>query len=85
MHRNEGVDGSPSVSEVYLRRDTAVSGAFLQRRKTPHIVGRSESCAGRPDMPFLDFWPTSSALYGADEGLKDAEAASASFKPSSAS
>ena len=31
-------DGSPSVSEVYMMRDTAVSGAFLQRRKTPHIL-----------------------------------------------
>ena len=25
-------------------------------------------------MPFLDVWSTSSALYGADEGLKYAEA-----------
>ena len=30
--------GSWSVSEVYLMRDTAVSEAFLQRRKKPHIV-----------------------------------------------
>ena len=32
------MDGSPSVSELYLMRDTAVSRAFLQRRKKPHIV-----------------------------------------------
>ena len=32
------MDGSPSVSEVYMRRDTAVSEAFLQRRKKLHIV-----------------------------------------------
>jgi hypothetical protein len=29
---------------------------------------------------FLDFWSTFSALYALDEGLKDAEAASASYK-----
>ena len=34
MHIDEGVDGSAGVSEVYLRRDTSVSGAFLQRRKS---------------------------------------------------
>ena len=38
----------------------------------------------RLDMTFLDFWSTSSDLYGANEGSKDAEAASASFEPSSA-
>ena len=37
----------------------------------------------RTDMTFLDFWSTSSALYEVDEGLKDAGAAPASFKPSS--
>jgi hypothetical protein len=39
----------------------------------------------RPDMTFLDFWSTSSALYEPDEGSKDAEAASASCVPSSGS
>ena len=77
------MDGSPSVSKVYLRRETAVFGAFLQRRiKATHSHG-SEFCAGRPETPFLDVWSTSSALYAPDEGLKDAEAASASFTPSS--
>ena len=37
----------------------------------------------RPDMTFLDFWSTSSDLYGPDEGSKDADTVSASFKPSS--
>ena len=68
------MDGFPSVSEVYMRRDTAVSRAFVQRRKKP----------GGPEPPFLNLWPTSSAMYGADEGSKDVEAASASFAHSSA-
>jgi hypothetical protein len=34
-------------------------------------------------MTFLDFWSTSSALYGPDEGPKDAATVAASFKPSS--
>ena len=37
----------------------------------------------RPDMPFLDVWSTSSALYASDEGLKDAGTVPASFEPSS--
>ena len=37
----------------------------------------------KTDMTFLDFWPTSSALYGTDEDLKDVGAAHKSFKPSS--
>ena len=74
MDRDEGVDGSPSVSEVCMRRDTAVPGAFLQRRKTPHIVPvASPALAGLIIMPFLDFWYTCSALYGPDEGSKDAD------------
>jgi hypothetical protein len=32
-------------------------------------------------MTFLDFWSTSSALYGPDEGLKYAGTVFASFKP----
>jgi hypothetical protein len=35
----------------------------------------------RTNMTFLDFWPTSSAIYGTDGGSKDVEAASASFEP----
>ena len=77
------MDGSPSVSEVYMRRDTAVARAFLQRQKKASHSPGSESCAGEPETPFLDVWPTSSALYGSDEGLKDADTVSASFKPSS--
>ena len=73
------MDGSPSVSEVYMRRDTAVSGAFLHRRKKPHIVPVATPALGRPDMPFLDFWSTSSALYESDEGFKDAATVVASF------
>ena len=79
------MDGSSSVSEVYLMRDTAVSGAFLQRRKKASHSHGSESCAGRPETSFLDFWSTSSALYEPDEGPKDAEDASASFETSSGS
>ena len=71
------MDGSVSVSEVYVRRDTAVSGAFLQRRKKPHIVLVASSALAGLKPPFLDFWSTSSALYASDEGLKDADAASA--------
>ena len=52
--------------------------------KASHSHG-SESRAGRPDMTFLDFWSTSSALYGPDEGPKDAATVAASFKPSCAS
>ena len=51
---------------------------FLERscsaENASHSPG-SESCAGRFDMTFLDFWSTSSALYEVDEGLKDAGAA----------
>ena len=82
------MDGSSSVLEVYLRRDTVVSGAFLQRRKKPHIQScshGSESCVGRHETSFLDFWSTSSALYASDEGPKDAGTVPASFKPSSGS
>ena len=78
------MDGSSSVSDVYLRRETAVSGAFLQRREKGSHSHSSESGASKPETPFLDFWSTSSSFYGADEGPKDAEAASASFKSSSA-
>ena len=39
----------------------------------------------RTDMTFLDFWSTSSALYEPDEGPKDADTVSASFKSSSGS
>ena len=77
------MDVSSSVSEGYLRRYTAVPGAFLQRRKNASHSPGSESCAGRPDMTFLDFWSISSALYGPDEGPKDAATVAASFKPSS--
>ena len=35
----------------------------------------------RLETPFLDFWSTSSALYGTDEGSKDADAVSTSFDP----
>ena len=48
------------------------------------IVMVAKSRAGKPETSFLDFWSISSALYGADEGPKDAEAASTSCKPSSA-
>jgi hypothetical protein len=41
----------------------------------------SESCAGRPETSFLDFWSTFSALYGPDEGLKDAATVAVSFGP----
>ena len=57
MHRDEGVDGSPSVSEVYLRRDTAVSGAFLQRRKKPHIVPIASSALAGLSWVFWTFDP----------------------------
>ena len=57
MHRDEGVDGSPSVSEVYLRRDTAVSGAFLQRRKKPHIVLVTSLAVAGLKPPFSTFGP----------------------------
>jgi hypothetical protein len=67
------VDGPSSVSEVYLKRDTA---------EASHSPG-SESCAGRLDMTFLDFWSTSSDLYEPDEGSKDAEESSTCFEPSS--
>ena len=77
MHRDEGVGGSPRVTEPFLER-------FCSTEKASHSHG-SESCDGRPDMPFLDFRSTSSALYGADEGSKDADTVSASFEPSSGS
>ena len=57
MHREEGVDGSPSVSEVYMRRDTAVSGAFLQRRKKPHIVMVASLALAGLKPPFSTFGP----------------------------
>ena len=57
MHRDEGVDVSPSVSELYLRRDTAVSGAFLQRRKKPHIVPVASFALAGLKPPFSTFGP----------------------------
>ena len=57
MHRDEGVDVSPSVSELYLRRDTAVSGAFLQRRKKPHIVQVASSALAGLKPPFSTVGP----------------------------
>jgi hypothetical protein len=65
------------VTQPFLER-------FCSAGKASHSPG-SESCAGRPDMTFLDFWSTSSALYEGDEGPKDAGAAPASFWPSSTS
>jgi hypothetical protein len=54
------VDGSLSVSDVYLRRDTAVSGAFLHRRKKPHIVMvASPALAGLKRV----FWTFGPLLY----------------------
>ena len=78
------MDGSPSVSEVYLRRDTAVSAWSISAapKKASHSHG-SVSYVGRHDMPILDFWSTSSALYAPDEGLKDAATVTTSFGPSS--
>ena len=51
------MDGSPSVSEVYLRRDTAVSGVFLQRRKKPHIVTVASPALADLICPFSTFGP----------------------------
>ena len=53
------MDGSSSVSKVYLRRDTVVSEAFLQRRRTPHIhvvLVASPALAGLK-LPFSIFGP----------------------------
>ena len=80
------MDVSSSVSEVYLRLYTAVSGAFSQlRKRLPLASPGSESCAGRPDMTFLDFWSTSSAFYESDEGLKDAGAEKGHISPATGS
>ena len=57
MHRDEGVDGSPSVFEVYFRRGTAVSGAFLLRRKKPHIVTVASPALAGLIYPFSTFDP----------------------------
>ena len=57
MHRDEGVDGSPSVSEVYLRCDTAISGAFLQRRKKPHKVMVASPAMASLKRVFWTFGP----------------------------
>ena len=67
MHSDKVVDGSPSVSDVYLMPDTAflrfilpdtVSGAFLQRRKRPHIVMvASPALAAGLKPPFSIFGP----------------------------
>ena len=48
------------MTQLFLER-------FCSVEKASHSHG-SESRGGRPNMPFLDFWSTSSALYGADEG-----------------
>ena len=60
------------------------------RRESPHPPWAMTACTEigggrgrRPDMPFLDVWSTSSALYASDEGSKYAEDAFASFEPSS--
>ena len=59
------MDGSPSVSDVYLRRDTAVSGAFLQRRKKPHIV-----TVASPALAYMlsFFFKRGSAYFGGTLG-----------------
>ena len=48
---------SPSVFEVYLMRDTAVSGAFLQRRKRPHIVMVASAAMAGLKRVFWTFGP----------------------------
>jgi hypothetical protein len=51
------MDGSASVSEVYLRRDTAVPGAFLQRQKKPHIVTIASPALAGMKRVFWTFGP----------------------------
>ena len=57
MYRDEGVNGSPSVSKVYLMRDIAVSAAFLQRRRKPHIVTVASSAMAGLKPPFSTVGP----------------------------
>ena len=60
---------------VFLRCVWCVTQPLLKRfcntEKASHSHG-SDSCAGRPETGFLDFWSTSIALYAPDEngGLK---------------
>ena len=53
-------------------RERYLGGVAKFKTACTEIGGRS---GRRPDMTFLDFWSTSSALYEADEGLNDVGAA----------